>query len=333
MNLSEFIQLMYKFIGCDKKRADYVLWLISLVMGAPKDYEEDEADSEGKYNPLSDLGEDMLRKIFRGDRTISPENATVIMRHINEADFTDKIYSLEYSQKEVLSDNLQKYGFEASPENVDVLCTDIFLNLLSALSEGNDHISSDTLKRRDSKGKLITEVPLATAYFENGMLHVGGEMIELPDQLEYTEDTPIEEQPYIKAICEAFSDALGRPVSPADISSLPKRYREEFDDHCSYYNNAAWLQHSVRDVYDDGENQFQILKEDAYEGIKETYYGSYINGHERLRSVLIKITSTTLSKSTLSHIKNLIGNLEKKGICHILVNDGKIVSWVDIDAE
>ena len=35
----------------------------------------------------------------------------------------------------------------------------------------------------------------------------------------------------------------------------------------------------------------------------------------------------------INDIKNLIGNKEKKGICHILVNDGVIVSWVDIDAE
>ena len=87
-------------------------------------------------------------------------------------------------------------------------------------------------------------------------------------------------------------------------------------------------------MYGDGENQFQILKEDAYEGIKETYFvENYKNGNERLNAVMIKITSTTLDKSTLAHIKNLIGNKEKKGICHILVNDGVIVSWVDIDAE
>ena len=59
--------------------------------------------------------------------------------------------------------------------------------------------------------------------------------------------------------------------------------------------------------------------------------GDYENGCERLRQVLIKITSTTLDKSTLSHIKNLIGNLEKKGLCHLLVNDNVIHSWVNID--
>ena len=31
------------------------------------------------------------------------------------------------------------------------------------------------------------------------------------------------------------------------------------------------------------------------------------------------------------NIIGLIANLEKKGICHILVNDGTIKSWVNID--
>ena len=36
-----------------------------------------------------------------------------------------------------------------------------------------------------------------------------------------------------------------------------------------------------------------------------------------------------LTKSKLMLIKNLIGNLERLGIVHILVNDGTIPSWVD----
>ena len=48
---------------------------------------------------------------------------------------------------------------------------------------------------------------------------------------------------------------------------------------------------------------------------------------------LKKITSTTLTKSALVNIIGLISNLEKKGICHMLVNDERIRSWVVIDDE
>ena len=59
-----------------------------------------------------------------------------------------------------------------------------------------------------------------------------------------------------------------------------------------------------------------------------TYRRRYSDGYERLLAVLEKITSTTLDLTVLSQIRNLIGNLEKKGICHVLVNDETIKSWV-----
>lgn len=46
---------------------------------------------------------------------------------------------------------------------------------------------------------------------------------------------------------------------------------------------------------------------------------------------LDKITNTTLDTSSIDRIKSLMKNVHKKGICHILVNDGTINSWVDID--
>ena len=45
--------------------------------------------------------------------------------------------------------------------------------------------------------------------------------------------------------------------------------------------------------------------------------------------VLKKISDIQLTKSKLMLIKNLIGNLERLGIVHILVNDETIPSWVD----
>ena len=64
-----------------------------------------------------------------------------------------------------------------------------------------------------------------------------------------------------------------------------------------------------------------------------TYRKRYDTGYDRLIAVLEKITNTRLDLSTLVQIRNLIGNMERKGICHILVNDGTIESWVRRDAE
>lgn len=97
------------------------------------------------------------------------------------------------------------------------------------------------------------------------------------------------------------------------------------------YYAAESVRRSVRDVIDDGDHQFELLEDEAYAGIEETYWSDYKNGFERLNAVLGKITSVALNKSALLHITNLIGTLEKKGICHILVNNEKIDSWVHTD--
>ena len=53
------------------------------------------------------------------------------------------------------------------------------------------------------------------------------------------------------------------------------------------------------------------------------------------KEVIIKVAEIKEYKKYvyvyLMKISNLIGNAEKKGLCHVLVNDGKIQTWVDID--
>lgn len=136
MNFSEFVNIMYEFIGCELKKADYVVWIISLIMGQPQDEEDEIADDNGKFNPIAELNADTLRKIFRGQREISANNATAILRHMDDSAFMDKINDLDIGKKELLVEKLRTYNFEVSVNNVDVVCTDIFTNLIEALAEG-----------------------------------------------------------------------------------------------------------------------------------------------------------------------------------------------------
>ena len=112
------------------------------------------------------------------------------------------------------------------------------------------------------------------------------------------------------------------------MDTLPKRYRIDFADQRKAYYSADNVHRSAREVFENGESMFQDLKDDAYEGIKPTFWKNYEHGYARLIAVLEKITNTTLDKSDLSKVRGLVSNLEKKGVCHILVNDGTIESWV-----
>lgn len=134
--------------------------------------------------------------------------------------------------------------------------------------------------------------------------------------------------------CEAYADALERPtVCPDDIPTLPKKFGVSFSSQRKAYYAAESVRRSVRDAIDDGDHQFELLEDEAYAGIEETYWSDYKNGHKRLNAVFGQITSVAWNKSALFYITNLIGALEKKGICHILVNNEKIGSWVHTDEE
>lgn len=187
--------------------------------------------------------------------------------------------------------------------------------------------------------KALDESPLTpitpTRYDSNSrVIYLGTDEIVLPVQL--VPESAIEacELPYINALCEVYAEKISQEVTPDSIDTLPSMYRRHFAEQRKAYYSAESVRRSVREVFADGEQQFGALKDDAYDGIEPTYYDdNYATGYDRLRAVLEKITSTTLTKSALVNIIGLISNLEKKGICHMLVNDERIRSWVIIDDE
>lgn len=174
-----------------------------------------------------------------------------------------------------------------------------------------------------------------TRYDSNSrIIYLGTDEIVLPVQLVPQSVLAAHELPYINALCEVYAEKISQEVTPDSIDTLPPMYKRHFAEQRKAYYSAESVHRSVREVFADGEQQFSALKDDAYDGIEPTYYDdNYATGYDRLRAVLEKITSTTLTKSALVNIIGLISNLEKKGICHMLVNDERIRSWVVIDDE
>ena len=180
----------------------------------------------------------------------------------------------------------------------------------------------------------VPYVPITPTRYDSAtrIIYLGNEQVKLPLQLIPQSAINSDELPYINALCEVYAQKINEAVTPNSLDILPASLRRNLADQRKAYYSAESIQRSVRDVFADGEQQFQNLKDDAYEGISPTFYDDrHATGYARLQAVLEKITNTTLSKSTFINIAGLIGNLEKKGICHILVNDERIKSWVNID--
>lgn len=177
---------------------------------------------------------------------------------------------------------------------------------------------------KDEDGKPY--VPIMPTRYDSTTrtVFLGNEIVKLPVELIPRSAITPHELPYINALCEVYAEKFNKAVSPDMIDTLSPGLRRNYADQRKAYFSAVSVQRSVREVFSDGQQQF--------DGISTTYYDDrHLTGYDRLQAVLEKITNTTLTKSALMNIVGLIGNLEKKGVCHILVNEEIIKSWVNID--
>lgn len=308
--------------------SDFVIALVGDTLRDPMTEEEQQMELNDEFNPLaSRMSINMLDQILEGKKFISKARAGLICSRYDGQDLADEIDNLYAADKEHLQTFLKNRGISVDIEELGSAIQDILKQIFHGLAKGIHDIDIK-LTIRDPK-QSIKNLAGDRIYCEDGKLYIDGDVIELPIKLSDVQIYDFEAG-YISALCDAYAEVLSRDsVTVDDIPALPKKYQTNFYDQRKAYLSAESIQRSIREVYEDGENQFDVLKSDAYDGIKTTYFDDYDNGYRRLLEVLKKVSDVQLTKSKLSLIKNLIGNLERLGIVHILVNDKTMMSWVD----
>lgn len=309
----------------------FVVELVGDMLREPMTKEEEKLALEDKFNPVSGVSINMQDQIFEGKKFISKTRAGLICSRYDGADFAEEIDNLYDADKEHIQKFLGNKSIDVEIDELGSALQDIFEQIFHGLAKGIHDVGINlTIHEPRPSIRNLAENRI---YCENGKLVIDGEIIELPIVLDESQIYDFEFG-YISALCNAYADALSRDkVTIEDIDGLPRKYQNNFYDQRKAYLSAESIQRSISEVYEDGENQFDILKEDAYNGIKTTYFDDYDNGYRRLLEVLKKMSDIQLSKSKLMLIKNLIGNLERLGIVHILINDEMMKSWVDIYEE
>lgn len=172
--------------------------------------------------------------------------------------------------------------------------------------------------------KIVNE-HLDTVY---GKIRFGGRNIDKPELLdvydEIKEDE--EEMEYIKALLEAYSEELNIKI---DSVEMLKEY-ESFFNHMKRqrkdYFSAEAIRRFVRDTLTNAKH-YDILKEEIYDGIIDVHEQDFENGYKRLLEDLKQAVRINTSRSLLDSKLNCIGSSERKGVCHMLVEDGKL-RWV-----
>ena len=250
------------------------------------------------------------------------------------ARFLEAAADIPFDARKNLCADLAKYGVKCTTDNVDETCAEIFCSIIKAELQKLPGINPNPFEGRNEVGEVVPPVPIQPARFVDGAVYLpSGEAIKLHPSLKPHGDINEATLPYIHALCEVYSERLEREVTPDTAGELPEKLQQHLKRQREAYFDAKSIQHSVRDAFVDGEQQFDALKDDAYDGIEMVYFDEdHETGYVRLQEVLKKITSTELAKSNLVNIKGFISNRTRKGICHILVDDERIKSWVNTDA-
>ena len=159
MKLHQFIQMMHKAIGCEKTQSDYVLYLTNLILREPLTDEEDKAEEQDRYNPLSGNQASNLSKIYSGKRSISKQRAKAMMQRISKERFSEELlYTTSEETKDYLTAELMKHGFAVDASCVHDVCAMVFEGLLNALADGQKELHPEDIGRHLAIDEF--EVPL-----------------------------------------------------------------------------------------------------------------------------------------------------------------------------
>lgn len=284
MFFHEIAEELKTYMAPSERGGIFVVQLVGDTLREPMTDEEEKMALDDKFNPVAELSLNMQDQIYEGKKFISKTRAGLICSRYDGADFAEEIDNLYDADKDHLQTFLARRGITVEIDELGSAMQDIMSQIFHGLSKGIRDVDIQlTIHEPRPSIKNLAENRI---YFEDGKLIIDGETIELPIQLDESQIYEFESG-YISALCNAYAEALSRDeVTVDDIPNLPRKYQANFYDQRKAYLSAESIQRSISEVYEDGENQFDILKEDAFFGIKTTYYDDYDTGYRRLLEVL-----------------------------------------------
>lgn len=160
-----------------------------------------------------------------------------------------------------------------------------------------------------------------------GTIRFGGRKVNMPKTENPPDKIESDEMPYIAALLEAYSEELNIKIDSLKSLEAHIFYFKHLIRQRKDYYSAETIRRFVRDTFTDSQ-QFDVLKDEIYNGIIDIHEQQYDSGYKRLVEDLKQATVTNTSKSLLDSRIHCIGNRERKGICHMLVNDNRL-RWVN----
>ena len=173
--------------------------------------------------------------------------------------------------------------------------------------------------------QLIIDEHLPTQY---GALRFGTPSVSRPSPVLPPQIPEVDEQTYIIELLKVYSEETGQLITSINDLEVFDKWHKHLDRQRKDYFSAEAIRRTLRDIFTD-DDEFLVFEEEVLSGIIDVYESGYQSGYERLKAVLTQASNTSIQKSMLACKLNWIGTNEKKGSCHMLVNEKRLKGWID----
>lgn len=272
-------------------------------------------EDEGEFIPCDGMTDDFAGKVWRGTSPLPKDHAIKIFNNVDNETFENIILEADPSE-----DAIEKIIADFKNEGVTLTKLNLGNEITSALIKVLNEIVHETKK-----------VSIRYCEIINGKVKVGNEFIKLPDPLSTPITLGVNEEQYINALLEVYSQKEGLEISSIEsLEQLNPYYRTHIKMQRDSFYNAESVLHQIRDIgiFKDGVSEFDFLLNETFDGIKYEIQKPHKLGLDRVDAVLHLVVTMSYSKSFLARQNNgLIGPDEKRGLIHMLVNKGK-VRWI-----
>ncbi|MFV0362722.1 MAG: ABC-three component system protein [Suipraeoptans sp.] len=134
---------------------------------------------------------------------------------------------------------------------------------------------------------------------------------------------------YVQELYRVYHEETGEEYArPADLDAQPK-LKKNFNRQRKDYYCAETIHRELRDTIRLDETEgFDILKNEMFDGVITTCEKDYDSSLKRLTAVMEHATEVPISHNLQDRMLDWVGPGEKKGVCHMLVNDRRL-TWVE----
>lgn len=304
MTFSEYALGLYPYISFGRKKDEYFRELIENFI------------SDGSVDACEILQRknDTIKKYVRGNRTISKNHAQYLYDHRDLNKFSSWIYdriddSESYDDVEAW---LQFNGITSDMPHYG--CAELLTHIILDIINNSPNI--EPAQNLEIDIKLIEEIQKKI------------EALPRPKNMAVPSKVAPFEQKYIDELHMAYGDAEGLSSFTTDDYVNYPDYKEDIDDRRIDFYAAESIRRSVMELVSENLiNQFDVLKNETLDGVKDTAKRTYSNGYERMLAVMEQAVKLPITNYVLSASPYWISGKIKKGVCHHLVNDD-MLKWL-----